>query len=462
MRSIRQVFTIHGINSSGAWQQDVDLELKPFFDPVALRYPHYRWFGITKLVVEPIAMLAAAAVIASLAVTGILPDWRALLAYAWVAAVALAPIRRHLAFRDVTRQVDDQIRLGRPPHFIGHSLGTFLIARLLKDNRSLCVDRLVLAGCVLDAGFDWSSAKWVGRVGAVRNEVAGKDKVARLAFLLWGLVPGLGHAGYRGFHLSRSEPRVFLARSWRYLLVLSPAVVLLLRIPPWYGLWSIGLFLTVVLLFITLSRRRPADDITHWLNDPWGPCERCVEDCRVLTHNVWHPELGHGDLNNAPGFARVFWLPHLWAIEPFEYRDWLNWCDCAKGFAQTGDESNRVIVEEEIAEREWRWAREIGEDEDPTLRTFIERQLSARGLSPASDPELVAAVVKRTWKNVTEAIEARGNLATRRKAPAAPPAGGADGPEDPIQWLYPPEAVCKAVDAVLWERPRDSNGRSAH
>jgi hypothetical protein len=41
----RRVLTIHGIETSGDWQEDVARAFAPHFACKTIKYPHYRWLG---------------------------------------------------------------------------------------------------------------------------------------------------------------------------------------------------------------------------------------------------------------------------------------------------------------------------------------------------------------------------------------------------------------------------------
>ena len=60
---MRRVLLIHGINSNGKWRDDVACVLRAHFDPIPIKYWHYRWFGATKLLLEPWALILLALLI---------------------------------------------------------------------------------------------------------------------------------------------------------------------------------------------------------------------------------------------------------------------------------------------------------------------------------------------------------------------------------------------------------------
>jgi pimeloyl-ACP methyl ester carboxylesterase len=88
-------------------------------------------------------------------------------------------------------------------HFIGRSYGTYVVASALEKYRTLHINQVVLAGCVLPRSYKWSAL--TGRVGAVRHYVGGDDAVVGLLpklfeLPLFNLVNrDIGGAGFDGF-----------------------------------------------------------------------------------------------------------------------------------------------------------------------------------------------------------------------------------------------------------------------
>jgi len=89
--------------------------------------------------------------------------------------------------------------------YVGHSNGTYLLARALQDNPACRFERVVFAGSVVRKDYDWAQAKRNGQVGAILNYVATNDKVV-------ACFPGaleqlgsqdLGSAGHNGFESSQ-------------------------------------------------------------------------------------------------------------------------------------------------------------------------------------------------------------------------------------------------------------------
>jgi pimeloyl-ACP methyl ester carboxylesterase len=106
--------------------------------------------------------------------------------------------------RQLSRQLEQKLRYlnnkyglgGSGPDVIAHSFGTWLIGRVLMDNPSLRVGRVILAGSVLRPDFDWSLLIGRGQVIAVLNHCALRDEWVPLAQLV---IPRAGPSGVHGF-----------------------------------------------------------------------------------------------------------------------------------------------------------------------------------------------------------------------------------------------------------------------
>jgi pimeloyl-ACP methyl ester carboxylesterase len=86
-------------------------------------------------------------------------------------------------------------------HFVGHSNGTYLLARALADYPSCRFNRVVFAGSVVRRHYPWDRALASGRVKHVLNYVATSDWVVALfpkAFQWVGYFD-IGSAGHDGF-----------------------------------------------------------------------------------------------------------------------------------------------------------------------------------------------------------------------------------------------------------------------
>jgi pimeloyl-ACP methyl ester carboxylesterase len=85
--------------------------------------------------------------------------------------------------------------------FVGHSNGTYLLAKALEEYPACHFNRVVFAGSVVRTGYDWSTLLTQGRVMGVLNYVATADWV--VALFPKGLqtlhLQDLGSAGHDGF-----------------------------------------------------------------------------------------------------------------------------------------------------------------------------------------------------------------------------------------------------------------------
>jgi pimeloyl-ACP methyl ester carboxylesterase len=103
--------------------------------------------------------------------------------------------------------------------FVGHSNGTYLLARALRDYPAVRFERVVLAGSVIRRDFDWMtqltpvSNDKPPRVSALLNYVATHDWVVAIfskAFQPFRFVFDLGSAGHDGFNQYKCRhPRLF-------------------------------------------------------------------------------------------------------------------------------------------------------------------------------------------------------------------------------------------------------------
>jgi pimeloyl-ACP methyl ester carboxylesterase len=93
--------------------------------------------------------------------------------------------------------------------YVGHSNGTYLVAKALIDYPSCSFDRIVFAGSVVRTDYDWDRHIASGRVEAVLNYVATADWIVAVLPGAWEMVnlQDLGSAGHNGFRIS--HPKVF-------------------------------------------------------------------------------------------------------------------------------------------------------------------------------------------------------------------------------------------------------------
>jgi hypothetical protein len=262
-----RVVTIHGIWTEGRWQEEIAPVLYPHFVPVSVKYRSYRYAGPLDLICEPIVLLAGL-VVWALGWWWLSPQRTVatlFLAAVIVVAHLTAGIRLGKTLRGFVRDTDATVLRGRM-HLIAHSLGSLIVCRALRSELYLRPLRLVLAGCVVDPGYDWSSLKQ--KVGAVRNEVATADFVSAIASLLRWRIDGIGRAGQIGF---------------------TPS------------------------------------DVVHTVPTVDGVCPQSPNG--ALVHNYVSAGKGHSGVLSVTT-AKYLWLPFFWGFEPSEFQRLLD--DCAE------------------------------------------------------------------------------------------------------------------------------------
>ena len=89
-------------------------------------------------------------------------------------------------------------------HFAGHSNGTYILGRALREVPAIRFDRVYLAGSVLPRTYNWSAVLDRKQVKQIRNDRADRDvPVALLCSALRGLgMHDVGTGGFHGFNLS--------------------------------------------------------------------------------------------------------------------------------------------------------------------------------------------------------------------------------------------------------------------
>ncbi len=108
------------------------------------------------------------------------------LAY-WAAAILLilgsflvaslfADRRRDQVVTDFINFVDQANGSGLPPHVVAHSLGWFVLGRVLFRYSEFRAGKVVLLGCVLKPELDWGGIR--GQFQLIRNELGAKDWVS--------------------------------------------------------------------------------------------------------------------------------------------------------------------------------------------------------------------------------------------------------------------------------------------
>lgn len=183
------VFVVHGIRDKGFWAAKVAREIKRVAAARPLSDGRRRH---VRSMTESYGYLA-------------------MLPFVWVG------VRRMKAAWLMDRYVDAKARYPSAKfHFVGHSNGTYLAARSLRDYPAAIFERIVFAGSVVRSGFEWEKliTKAHPQVQAVLNYVASNDLVVGIfpAALGWFDLGGAGHAGFQDIHLhpkGAKVPRVF-------------------------------------------------------------------------------------------------------------------------------------------------------------------------------------------------------------------------------------------------------------
>lgn len=166
-RVVDWVIAIHGMNTSGEWQESFTWQLSTTWGrsvPVAV----YK-YGIV--------------------IAGVLMPWRR------------GRLREQLRRKIATLREEAEARgfSGRPD-VIAHSFGTWLFGHLLQKELTrtdpLQFGRVILTGCILRPDFDWKRLKDAGLVEEVMNHYGTGDRVVPLA---QSGIHDSGPSGLRGF-----------------------------------------------------------------------------------------------------------------------------------------------------------------------------------------------------------------------------------------------------------------------
>lgn len=168
-RAVDWVIVIHGMNTTGAWQES------------------FSWYlGTTWGRSVPVAVYKYGIVIA-----GVIMAWRR------------SKLRKELRDKLATLRDEAKARgFTGKPDVVAHSFGTWLLGRLLENeltrdrDERLTFGRVILAGCVLRPDFDWKRMKAEGLVEDVLNHYGTRDVVVPLAH---AMINHSGPSGRRGF-----------------------------------------------------------------------------------------------------------------------------------------------------------------------------------------------------------------------------------------------------------------------
>ena len=121
----------------------------------------------------------------------------------------LLPSERHKKVRWLMDQYVEARSLYPNARFayVGHSNGTYLVAKALLDYPSCSFDRIVFAGSVVRTDYDWGRHIARGKVEAVLNYVATADLIVAVLPGAWEMVnlQDLGSAGHNGFRIPHDK-----------------------------------------------------------------------------------------------------------------------------------------------------------------------------------------------------------------------------------------------------------------
>jgi hypothetical protein len=160
----KPICLIHGIESDGAWRDEVRNVLEPHFRCISLEHDHFLRLGFLKI---------------------------------------FNPWLRRRAVQHVFRQYSNQVPAGALPHLIAHSFGTWISSRLMMKAHLVYFDRVIFAGSPLPEDFSWDGilTKNDEAFSDLRNEIGGQDVVIRIAGKVGRAVKFIGAAGSRGFRI---------------------------------------------------------------------------------------------------------------------------------------------------------------------------------------------------------------------------------------------------------------------
>lgn len=322
-RGERTLISIHGILSDGEWQRQYATVFDPHF--------HYEQFGYDEFLNIGSAFLGLALewLVLATGCVAILWAWfHGFLSqpHYWAGSVLLlisvlltanifAEWRRDKVVRDFAGFVTKAVGNGLAPHIIAHSLGSFVLGRmLLRYPTETRAENIVLLGCVLSPRFEWNRTRAV----LIRNEMGRRDWVSVAAGLLSPLVREMGPAGQRGF--KGQDARTIAAQQ---------------------------------------------------ASEPWQACScGCYSPppppARILNIDG---DLDHRDLTDVSVRAEKIWLPFLWNIPPGRFESFVDLCmrcDIHEELEQYGPLN---VKTKELEASCWFWS------EGP-LGGFVERYLA--------------------------------------------------------------------------------------
>jgi hypothetical protein len=347
--------------NKGEWQERISQALAPHFEFKAIKYLHYRWFGATKLVLEPwiVAAIPAEVVLArQFRLFDSSREQLVICAGLAILAFLFAPLRREWALRSVARQMDEVTETPGPKYLVAHSLGTYLSAMAMQKFANVQFHSAILTGCVLSRRFDWPAIQVRGKtLQRISNEVAGSDRVPQLAFFLAGLVPSMEHSGRFGF---AGKP-----------------------------------------------------EMVHSLTGPLEECPLCAPPQYALVHNIVSKEMRHSDHFITTGYAFKFWLPFFWNIPAGEFQELLQLCEESAAAEEARAFGAVVNLERKMHRRSWRWREGATKRTLPDfMREEIRDRLDFQGMAHPSEAVLddwIKLGVLKFWRTIAAASRGERN-----------------------------------------------------
>ncbi|MFL6313971.1 MAG: hypothetical protein ACJ71W_17885 [Terriglobales bacterium] len=279
------LFSIHGIRTTGPWQEGSSVVLSPFYRYIPIKYDEFREWAIPKLAMDLLVLLLGAAAAMFLWYLEVLPGINAWCIYVVGVLTSVLILNvvadrlRGRVIEKVYRRVADAALNDTPPNLIAHSLGTFLSSMALRKFQGLRYNTVILNGCVLERRFPWARMRL--RYESVTNEVGWNDLVPYAATVLSCLVPGMGCAGSRGFKGHNNN----------------------------------------------VHNVTPEEEYPNCRSQKC-PCEAHanIAGCDANIHNVHHEKLEHSDYFKGLTHAWHFWLPTLWGYDPMLYQKFKEAC----------------------------------------------------------------------------------------------------------------------------------------
>jgi pimeloyl-ACP methyl ester carboxylesterase len=344
----RSVILIHGICSEGQWQDEIKDILGAHFDVHLFKYTEYRQWGFVKVLFGRFWWLYCGVVVALACLHGVLGGLAVVFGgISVLMAILDGVLLRKAVYRRFVQRVIKGV--GYEPHIIAHSFGTYVVGKALRNYLVIRAGTVVLVGAVLRVRYDWDALRQMRppKYTHVWNEVARLDWISCLAYLVRGLIPPLGHAGFRGFKSTSGN--------------------------------------------------------VHTVDD--FRCDR--KGCGATVHNMLNRHLGH---NNLVDIARrqllECWLPVLWGIDVVGYVRFLSACRDAVELTERGDVAGLAAREDELGREIWDWA---GGSVRKLLKRHIQLTRQRLGLAQLKYRDMedrVDSAMLHLWNDVARAVGA--------------------------------------------------------